>query len=38
MKELVICVVKTLSKDNGADDVGCDALKEEGGVQGAPGG
>lgn len=34
----MVCVVIVLYKDNGADDVGCDALKEEGGVQGAPGG
>ena len=29
-----IFVVKALSKDNGADDVGCDGLEDEGGVQG----
>lgn len=31
---MVICVVKALSKDNGADDVACDALEEERWVQG----
>ena len=34
MQELKVFVVKALSKDNGADDVGCDALEEEGRVQG----
>ena len=34
MQELVVCVVKVLSKDNGADNVGCDALEQKGGIQG----
>jgi len=34
MQELVVFVVKALSKDNGADGVCCDGLEEEGGVQG----
>lgn len=33
VQELAVCVVKALSKHNGADDVGCDALEEEGGIQ-----
>ena len=34
MQELKVFVVKALSKDNGADDVGCDALEEVSGIQG----
>jgi hypothetical protein len=33
MQELVVFVVKALSKDNGADDICYDALEVEGGVQ-----
>jgi hypothetical protein len=30
---LMVLIVKSFSKDNGADDVGGDTLEEEGGVQ-----
>ena len=35
MQKLAVFVVKALSKDNGADDVGCDALEEVGRIQGS---